>query len=29
MRPKLLKLFKAHRWDRTDKVVERERERLS
>jgi polysaccharide deacetylase family protein (PEP-CTERM system associated) len=29
MRPKLLKLFKAHPWDRTDKVVERERERLS
>ena len=29
MRPKLLKLFKAHTWDRTDKVVERERERLS
>lgn len=29
MRPKLLKLFKSHRWDRTDKVVERERGRLS
>jgi polysaccharide deacetylase family protein (PEP-CTERM system associated) len=29
MRPKLLKLFNAHHWDRTDKVVERERERLS
>lgn len=29
MRPKLLKLFKAHQWDRTDKVVELERERLS
>jgi polysaccharide deacetylase family protein (PEP-CTERM system associated) len=29
MRPKLLKLFNAHQWDRTDKVVESERERLS
>jgi len=29
MRPKLLKLFAAHAWGRTDKVVERERERLS
>jgi polysaccharide deacetylase family protein (PEP-CTERM system associated) len=29
MRPKLLKLFKAHAWGRTDRVVERERERLS
>jgi polysaccharide deacetylase family protein (PEP-CTERM system associated) len=29
MRPKLLKLFKAHSWGRTDHVVERERERLS
>jgi polysaccharide deacetylase family protein (PEP-CTERM system associated) len=29
MRPKLLKLFTAHSWDRTDKIVERERERLS
>lgn len=29
MRPKLLKLFRAHEWGRTDQVVERERERLS
>ncbi|HEX8480350.1 MAG TPA: XrtA system polysaccharide deacetylase [Allosphingosinicella sp.] len=29
MRPKLLKLFNAHAWGRTDQVVERERERLS
>jgi polysaccharide deacetylase family protein (PEP-CTERM system associated) len=29
MRPKLLKLFNAHSWGRTDKVVERERERLA
>jgi len=29
MRPKLLKLLKAHEWGRTDQVVERERERLS
>jgi polysaccharide deacetylase family protein (PEP-CTERM system associated) len=29
MRPKLLKLFKAHAWGRTDAVVELERERLS
>jgi polysaccharide deacetylase family protein (PEP-CTERM system associated) len=29
MRPKLLKLLKAHRWGRTDEVVDRERERLS
>jgi polysaccharide deacetylase family protein (PEP-CTERM system associated) len=29
MRPKLLKLFKAHSWGRTDRVVERERERLA
>jgi polysaccharide deacetylase family protein (PEP-CTERM system associated) len=29
MRPKLLKLFKAHEWGRTDEVVEIERERLS
>jgi polysaccharide deacetylase family protein (PEP-CTERM system associated) len=29
MRPKLLKLLKAHAWGRTDKVVERERERLA
>src|SRR4051812_19686782 len=28
MRPKLLKLFNAHAWGRTDHVVERERERL-
>ncbi|MGZ8285385.1 MAG: XrtA system polysaccharide deacetylase [Allosphingosinicella sp.] len=29
MRPKLLRLFNAHAWGRTDKVVERERERLA
>ena len=29
MRPKLLRLFKAHSWGRTDMVVERERGRLS
>ncbi|HLL30154.1 MAG TPA: XrtA system polysaccharide deacetylase [Allosphingosinicella sp.] len=29
MRPKLLKLFTAHSWGRTDAVVEHERERLS
>jgi polysaccharide deacetylase family protein (PEP-CTERM system associated) len=29
MRPKLLRLFNAHDWGRTDKVVELERERLS
>ena len=29
MRPKLLKLFNAHNWGRTDEVVERERERMS
>ncbi|HEX2763752.1 MAG TPA: XrtA system polysaccharide deacetylase [Allosphingosinicella sp.] len=29
MRSKLLKLLKAHRWGRTDFVVERERERLT
>jgi polysaccharide deacetylase family protein (PEP-CTERM system associated) len=29
MRPKLLKLLRAHTWGRTDEVVERERERLS
>jgi polysaccharide deacetylase family protein (PEP-CTERM system associated) len=29
MRPKLLRLFKAHAWGRTDKVVERERELLA
>lgn len=29
MRSKLLRLFRAHAWDRTDKVVERERGRLS
>jgi peptidoglycan-N-acetylglucosamine deacetylase len=29
MRPKLLKLLKAHRWGRTDEVVERERARLA
>ena len=29
MRPKLLKLLKAHRWGRTDEVVELERRRLA
>jgi polysaccharide deacetylase family protein (PEP-CTERM system associated) len=29
MRPKLLRLFKSHAWGRTDRVVERERERLA
>ena len=29
MRPKLLKLFRAHEWGRTDQVVELERKRLS
>ena len=29
MRPKLLRLFKDHRWGRTDQVVESERERLA
>jgi polysaccharide deacetylase family protein (PEP-CTERM system associated) len=29
MRPKLLKLFKSHAWDRTDRVVELERGRLA
>jgi polysaccharide deacetylase family protein (PEP-CTERM system associated) len=29
MRPKLLRLLKAHRWGRTDAVIEQERKRLS